>query len=149
MSDESCSLCSATLAPVIAESEYWRLILNHNQNLLGKCFLVLRRHLEAVSELTLGEWTDLHGQIARTTQALNAALAPDHFNYAFLQNQDRHVHLHIIPRYANSRIFAGVTFEDQDYPGHYAVPGSVRHLAPDQVEALVQRLQAAFAAVTT
>jgi len=148
MSVEMCSLCSPSLAPVIAESEHWRLILNHNQNLLGKCFLALRRHLEAVSELMLAEWTDLYGQIALTTQALAVAFAPDHFNYAFLQNQDRHVHLHIIPRYANSRSFAGVTFEDKDYPGHYAVPGTVRQLTPNQTLRLVQRLRASFPAVT-
>jgi diadenosine tetraphosphate (Ap4A) HIT family hydrolase len=34
------------------------------------------------------------------TIALDQAFQPDHYNYAFLQNQDRHVHLHVFPRYA-------------------------------------------------
>jgi diadenosine tetraphosphate (Ap4A) HIT family hydrolase len=38
--------------------------------------------------------------VQRTTERLRRAFAPDHFNYAFLQNQDRHVHQHVIPRYA-------------------------------------------------
>jgi diadenosine tetraphosphate (Ap4A) HIT family hydrolase len=58
------------------------------------------------------------------------AFQPDHFNYAFLQNQDRQVHLHIIPSYAAGRSFAGVTFEDPDYPDHYHVPASPRMLSP-------------------
>src|SRR2546423_1246527 len=33
---KSCFLCGSDLAPVIAEGDYWRLILNINQNLLGK-----------------------------------------------------------------------------------------------------------------
>ena len=52
------------------------------------------------------------------------AFAPDHFNYAFLQNQDRHVHLHVIPRYQSPRWLAGTEFKDADYPDHYRVPGA-------------------------
>src|SRR4051812_30554643 len=116
---ETCSLCSPNLEPKIAESEYWMLVLNINQRFLGACFWVLRRHLETVTGLTSAEWADLHPQIIRTTQALVQHFKPDHFNYVFLQNQDRHVHMHIYPRYAQARNFAGVTFEDTDYPSHY------------------------------
>jgi hypothetical protein len=35
---ETCGLCRADLSPILAESTYWRLVLNRNQNLLGKCF---------------------------------------------------------------------------------------------------------------
>lgn len=116
-----CTLCDPKVGPVLARSQYWRLILNHNQNLLGKCFLVARRHVEPVPALTDDEWHDLHGQIGITTGALQQAFQPDHFNYVFLQNQDRHAHLHIIPRYASARTFAGIEFEDPGYPNHYVV----------------------------
>jgi diadenosine tetraphosphate (Ap4A) HIT family hydrolase len=136
-----CPLCDANLKPVIAGSDHWRLVLNRNQNLLGKCFLVVRRHIEAVPQLTLAEWTDLHRQLARTTRVLALAFRPDHFNYAFLQNQDHHVHLHVIPRYAGSRVFAGVAFDDPDYPAHYAVPAPVRRLTRGQFATLASRLR--------
>jgi diadenosine tetraphosphate (Ap4A) HIT family hydrolase len=136
-----CALCDRALAPVLAESDYWRLVLNRNQNLLGKCFLVLSRHLEAVSQLSPLEWMDLHRQLIRATQALTAAFQPDHFNYAFLQNQDRHVHLHLIPRYAGPRIFAGLVFEDLDYPAHYSVPALVRHLTLAQFALLADMVR--------
>src|SRR5438067_6610515 len=103
-----CVLCSPELGPVLAESEHWRLILNRNQNFLGKCMLVLRRHMERVPELTLEEWTDLHAELRRTHGALVAAFQPDHFNYAFMQNQDRHVHCHVVPRYTGPRRFASI-----------------------------------------
>jgi diadenosine tetraphosphate (Ap4A) HIT family hydrolase len=64
-------------------------------------------------------------------QRLREVFAPDHFNYAFLQNRDRHVHLHVIPRYAASRIVAGVEFADRDWPDHYR-PG-VEYIAPPTV----------------
>ena len=44
------------------------------------------------------------------TERLRRAFAPDHFNYAFLQNQNRHVHLHVIPRYATDLRCTGPAF---------------------------------------
>lgn len=137
----TCPLCRATLAPRIAESTYWHLILNYNQNLLGKCFLVLRRHLEDVPQITIPEWTNLYEQLGRTTTMLDHAFTPTHFNYAFLQNQDRHLHLHVIPRYAQPRQFAGLVFEDAEYPDHYAVPAPVRRLAAAQQTMLADYLR--------
>ena len=128
----TCRLCDPDLGPIIAGSEHWQLVLNRNQNLLGKCFFVVRRHIEAVPALRPAEWADLHAEIARATDALTRAFRPDHFNYAFLQNQDRHVHLHVIPRYSDPRTFGNLTFTDPDYPSHYAVPAPVNHL-PDAV----------------
>jgi diadenosine tetraphosphate (Ap4A) HIT family hydrolase len=141
---ERCALCSADLAPILAESGYWRLALNRNQNLLGKCFWALRRHAEGVPELSMAEWLDLHQQLAYTARALALAFAPDHFNYAFLQNQDRHAHCHVIARYASVRTFAGLSFEDPDYPDHYAVPAPARHLTPAVMAVLAQDLRARF-----
>lgn len=141
---EGCSLCAPGLGPRIAESEYWFLVLNHNQNLLGKCFWVLRRHLEPVIELTPAEWMDLQAQMVRATRALMAAFQPDHFNYAFLQNQDRHIHFHIFPRYAGARTFAGLTFSDEDYPGHYGVSGPARRLSPEQYATIAEALKPAL-----
>ncbi|MDQ3548041.1 MAG: HIT family protein [Chloroflexota bacterium] len=130
-----CVLCSPGLAPIVGESRHWRLLLNRNQCLLGKCMLVLRRHEEQVAGITADEWAELHEQIRRATAMLVAAFDPEHFNYAFLQNQDRHVHLHIIPRYAAPRKFSGSTFSDLDYPNHYT-PDVVRTLTDWQMDNL-------------
>lgn len=145
----TCTLCSASLEPCLAEGLYWRLILNQNQNLLGKCFLVLRRHLERVPQLTAPEWTDLHLQLGCATTMLEHAFTPIHFNYAFLQNQDRHIHLHIIPRYNQPRHFAGLVFDDDDYPGHYAVPAPARRLEASQQAMLADYLRQHFVQTRT
>ncbi len=141
MSTPACPLCDPALGPVLDTSDHWTLILNRNQDLLGKCFLVLRRHAELVPELTSAEWLDLHEQIARATRALAGAFGPAHFNYAFLQNQDRHVHLHVIPRYDSPREFAGLDFSDPAFPGHYAVGGQARRLPQQQFDALAEALR--------
>ena len=124
-----CSLCGASRTPVLDECVYWQVRLNLNQNLLGKLIIVLRRHEEQVVALSADEWNALHKQVRLMTARLRAAFEPDHFNYAFLHNQDRHVHLHIIPRYAQPRDVAGLRFEDPDYPDHYAVPSPERRVS--------------------
>jgi diadenosine tetraphosphate (Ap4A) HIT family hydrolase len=121
-----------SLEGVLWQSESWIVALNRNQNLLGKTMIVLRRRLERVAELTLDEWADLQAQLVEVTRRLDAAFSPDHYNYAFLQNFDRQVHLHVIPRYAASRELAGSRFDDPDYPDHYSVPMPERFLSAEE-----------------
>ncbi len=143
-----CSLCRSDLAPILGESTYWRLVLNTNQNLLGKCFLVLRRHVESVTALSAAEWSALQPEIARATHILEVAFRPDHFNYAFLQNQDRHVHLHILPRYATERRFEGLLFWDPEYPSHYD-PSHTQRLPEAQLTSLANTLRHSLTAQGT
>ena len=118
-----CVLCGPLLTPIVRETRCWRTAVNRNQNLLGKLIIVLERHEEDVTLLQSDEWIELHREVAWAVTRLRDAFAPDHFNYAFLQNQDRHIHLHVIPRYENVRRIAGVDFTDPDYPDMFRVPG--------------------------
>jgi diadenosine tetraphosphate (Ap4A) HIT family hydrolase len=100
---------------VVAESRYWTIAVNLNQNLLGRLILVLIRDVEAVTAVSPPEWSDLHQEIARTRRALDVMFQPDQYNYAFLMNQDAQVHLHVVPRYAEQRTWSGARFEDSWY----------------------------------
>ncbi|MBD0329888.1 MAG: HIT family protein [Thermoleophilia bacterium] len=133
-----CFACRTEFAtPVLHESTRWRTVVNRNQDLLGKTFIVLRRHEEEVARLTEGEWSELLAEVRWVTDRVRAAFEPDHFNYAFLMNVDRHVHLHVIPRYVESRTVAGVEFVDADYPSAYRVPPASTETAPPSVIAAV------------
>src|SRR5260370_23999210 len=139
----SCWVCGSRRTTVVDESGLWQVWLKENQNLLGKLVIVLKRHEEQVARLSAAEWVEFHTQVQRTTERLRRAFAPDHFNYAFLQNQDRHVHLHVIPRYAAPREVSGIVFDDPDYPDHYAVPGRERRVSPAVLDALAELLEGA------
>src|SRR5215216_4908449 len=99
--------------------EHWHVVVNHNQNYLGKVMLVLRRHATDVTALTTDEQAELWRRLGDIKTALLGAFQPDHFNYVFLMNLDAHVHMHIIPRYAAQRQFAGMTFDDGRLGDHY------------------------------
>ncbi len=80
----ACSLCRPDLGPVVSAGPYWRLVVNRNQNFLGQCFWVLRRHCEVLPDLAPDEWHDLYSQIHGSTAALTRVFQPNHFKYAFL-----------------------------------------------------------------
>ncbi len=82
-------------------------MINRNQNLLGKVMLVLSRDCDDVRQLKDDEWLQLHRDIGRVTSALDSLFEPDHYNYSFLMNVDRQVHLHVIPRYEDQRAWRG------------------------------------------
>ncbi|MDQ2996104.1 MAG: HIT family protein [Chloroflexota bacterium] len=120
---------------------YWHVVVNHNQNYLGKVMLVLRRHATDVAALTPNEQARLWSLLGEVKIALLGAFQPDHFNYAFLMNQDTHVHLHIIPRYAQPRVFAGMTFDDGRLGEHYDLGSRIVPLELRELVALEMRSQ--------
>ena len=138
MRTSHCLACKSEFeTPVIRESAFWRAVINRNQNLLGKTMLVVRRHEEQVAALTTDQWSELLAEMRWVTDRVRHAFAPDHFNYSFLMNMDRHVHLHVLPRYVGSRHLAGVEFTDLDYPSAYQAPPTPGEVAPATVVAAV------------
>ncbi len=134
-----CVLCRSRLeTPTLRESGFWRIAINRNQDFLGKSIIVLRRHEEAVVRLTGDEWADLQAEIGWITERLHSAFEPDHFNYAFLQNVDRHVHLHVVPRYVEGRTLAGHRFDDAEFPDRYSAPRADSEIASADVIAAIE-----------
>lgn len=116
----TCPVCGFRLeSGLVGAWPHWQVVVNQNQNYLGKLMLVLRRHEEDVTALTPEEQTEFWRVLQLAREALVRLFQPEHFNYAFLMNQDAHVHLHVIPRYAQPRQFAGLEFADGGMGEHY------------------------------
>lgn len=140
--DESCLFCANGTEPkdFVGPRVHWRVIVNRNQNHLGKTMLVLKRHETDVAALTPEEQREFWPLLADMRHALEMLFQPDHFNYAFLMNQDAHVHLHIIPRYKTPREFAGLTFVDESFGEHYRLSENI--VPPEVREKLAAELRA-------
>ena len=122
----NCVLCQLSEADVVYSTDYWRVVTNHNQNKLGKCMVCLRRHDEDICNLSDEEVHDLWAVIKKLKSGLVSCFQPDHFNYAFLMNQDAHVHLHVIPRYHGPRVFAGIEFQDSEAITEWRLPEHIQ-----------------------
>ncbi len=125
---------------VVETGELWTIAVNRNQNLLGKLILVLNRNCTDVRELEPPEWDQLMVDMRRVTAALDAMFQPDLFNYAFLMNMDRHVHLHVLPRYAGPRTWHGAVFRDTRWGE--ASGDDVRRLPEDELTKLAVAIRA-------
>ena len=133
-----CALCRTPLqTPTLRETQFWRIALNRNQNQLGKAIIVLARHEEDVTLLTQDEWATLQAEVRWTVERLRSAFSADHYNYSFLQNLDRHVHLHVIPRYLGNRHFAGLEFSDPDYPDRFRRAAADENVVGEEVLAAI------------
>ena len=121
MANAPCVFCDRQIDPadLVTAWPHWQVIVNRNQNYLGKLMLVLKRHETDVTALSAAEQEEFWQLLAAVHRALAALFQPDHFNDVFLMNQDRHVHLHVIPRYAAPREFAGIVFTDGQLGKHY------------------------------
>lgn len=103
---------------IVKDYTYWQVQVFGNQSYLGRCVIWCQREdacdlLEATAE----EQQELFIVLREVKAALRELFQPDWFNYAFLGNDTRHLHGHLVPRYQNPKTFQGVTFTDERW-GH-------------------------------
>lgn len=111
---------------IIVETEYWRVVLNPNQVYLATAWVTLKTHVGSISELTEGQWEDLHSVIKRYEGAVRRAFGAKLFNWSCLMNDAfkatrpvPHVHWHVKPRYDKLVNITGIEFDDPNFAHHY------------------------------
>lgn len=122
----SCAICPILVSRndgrdvQVFETEYWRVVLDGDQRVLGKSFVTLLEHKESISDMSREQWQDLRRVIKRLEAGVSRAFSPSHFNWSCLMNnavvagQPTHVHWHLHPRYTQPVEFAGETFYDTE-----------------------------------
>ena len=105
---------------LIKDYTCWSIQVHEYQNYIGRCIVWCKRpDALDLTEATPAERDELLVVLKDLRQAITKAFQPDWFNYAFLGNETRHLHGHFIPRYAKSREFMGVKFEDKRWGHNY------------------------------
>jgi len=97
---------------------HWDVSLHENQGYLGRCVVWCKRpDALDLPDVENEEREELFAVLQQLKEALSKAFQPDWFNYAFFGNEVRHLHCHVVPRYAADREFVGHVFRDERY-GH-------------------------------
>lgn len=106
----------------IKSYQYWDLYLHENQCYIGRTFVQLKDASGVDDFLAIeGEVRDEFFAIGKSIKAaLKALFRPDKMNYAALSNVSPTIHVHIIPRYQDPRIFDDITFTDIRWGQNYA-----------------------------
>ena len=110
----SCVLCQPLEEHEVFATDLRRVIVNLNQNKLGKLMVCLMRHDEDIRALTDSEPPELRDVIRKTNGISDPLFRPDRYSHSFSMNLDPHVRLHIIPRYDTPRVFEGADSHDSD-----------------------------------
>ena len=113
---EECWLCKNS-EQLIKKFNLWKIIINENQYYLGRIVLGLNRHEEDFLNISPNEKEKMFVLLQKIANMLKRCFNPDKLNYAVLMNQDKHVHMHIIPRYKKKRVLESFTFVDENF-GH-------------------------------
>jgi len=99
----------------ICEFGPWVLMLNHQQNFLGRTLAILKRHAVDFGEITPHELIPLLSAYRHWKAAIDKAFKPDKYNLALLGNEEYlhggHVHFHFVPRYRRPVTFASESFQ--------------------------------------
>jgi len=103
---------------LVAEFEYWEVYVHQHQENLGRSYLWARR-ADATDFLDMNpdEQTEFFEVARKLRGALTTLFRPDLFNYEDLENETRHLHVHVTPRYSTPIEFAGLTFFDPQFGG--------------------------------
>ena len=128
---ESCGWCNLSEEDKqfqVYESASWSVFLSDEQDYIGRCILVLKRHCGSLSELTDDEWKELRRLICQVETCLKTVLGATLCNWSCLMNSfykesepDPHLHLHVRPRYDEPVTVNGNTYIDSEFGHHYAV----------------------------
>lgn len=136
-----CSLSEEDRQFQLYESRSWSVFLADEQDYIGRCILVLKRHCGSLSELTDDEWEELHSLVCKVEACLKAVLGAALCNWSCLMNSffkeaepDPHLHVHVRPRYDKPVMLNGNTYTDSEFGHHYALNRSGAIPAEDREE---------------
>lgn len=115
-----CLFCKNNKNLLIKKHKYWTILLHPDQRYLGRSMVKLQRHIVDFFDTTEQEKAELFGIMKRLKGVLTDLFKPDLFNYASFGNEVRHLHIHLIPRYKNKRVFKGIEFIDERWGHNYS-----------------------------
>jgi len=118
---QDCEFCQNEFShTVIKDYDKWQIQIFLDQCYLGRTLVKLKRHAVDLTELRQEERSELFETVLpELKEATDNLFDPDLYNQATLGNDCRHFHLHLIPRYKDSKKFNGETFRDENWNSDY------------------------------
>jgi diadenosine tetraphosphate (Ap4A) HIT family hydrolase len=133
---------------LVAETAYWCILARPQQVTLGSLVLAAKSDVQSFRALPPEAYADMQKATALIENGLKAFRSYDKINYLMLMMVDPHVHMHVIPRYADNQEFDGVAFNDTGWPSAPDLK-SAPALSETQFSNLVSALKATIAGRAT
>ena len=92
------------------------LYLHSDQTQPGRCILAVDRHVRKITELSKAEYLELMDDVYEAVSALTSLFKPDKINMLILGDTAKHMHLHLVPKYAGRKDWGRVFTVDEPNP---------------------------------
>ena len=102
---------------LVKEYKNWVVLLRRQQVTLGSLVLICKNEADALSKISSDAFAELKEVTTSIELSLKHCFSYDKINYLMLMMVDRDVHFHVLPRYAESRTFGQMAFNDPGWPG--------------------------------
>ncbi|MDQ1913562.1 HIT family protein [Paenibacillus sp. GD4] len=94
----------------ICELEVSTVFLFKEQTYAGRCNVVYKDHVKELFHLDQDQLTAFMKDVKKVCEALDKAFQPDKLNYGAYGDKMHHLHMHIVPKYADRQDW-GSTFQ--------------------------------------
>ncbi len=126
---------------IVKEYVHWTWLVHTNQGYLGRSVLWCKRENALdLAEATPDELKELHEILPEIKKAIERIFHANWMNYAFLGNETRHLHGHIVPRYSSEQLIEGVQFVDKEW-GHNWKTDKSFETSPELLQKIKKKLQ--------
>lgn len=144
---EWCNLSEKEKQWLLSDTEYWTIFLADEQDYIGRCLIMLKRHCGNLSELQMPEWIELKQIIDELECCFKTVLGAELCNWSCLMNSfykkdvpNPHLHVHVRPRYKNPVILKENEYIDSEYSHHYRLSKGV-FLPEEDMQELFQLIK--------
>lgn len=94
----------------VAQLEVSTVFLFKEQTYTGRCNVVYKDHVKELFQLTAEELSAFMRDVQKVAAAMDGAFGPDKLNYGAYGDKLHHLHMHIVPKYADQKDW-GSTFQ--------------------------------------
>ncbi|MFA4937169.1 MAG: HIT family protein [Patescibacteria group bacterium] len=101
---------------LVKEYKHWRVLVRPKQVTLGSLILICREGVNNWSDISSKAFCELNQIIPEIETKIKELFSYEKINYLMLMMVDPEVHFHVIPRYSESKEFAGTVFKDAGWP---------------------------------
>lgn len=142
MKTKQCPFCTKNQGHKIYENELIYVIYNIRPGKnKGRCFVIPKRHVESIRELTEKELIVLFKTVKFISSRLAKYLKPEGFNYGWNEGKIagqtiKHFHFHIMPRYKNDGMFKFHLFHRN--------PKDKKDLSEEELKPLIEEFKKIF-----
>lgn len=101
---------------MIKDFKHWVILLRTKQKTLGAAVIVLKRKVDSIGDASGKELAEFPAVIKWYESKCKEGFNSEKFNYLAAMMKDNFVHFHAFPRYSKPITFAGIEWNDEDWP---------------------------------